>query len=266
MRPPCQAKGLAGVSEQEPSSVVQDEWKRKAAECAACYVESGMVVGLGSGSTAAYALRRLGHLLRTGRLEGIAGVPTSRRTELLACKQGIPLITLQECLDVDVTIDGADEVDPDLNLIKGRGGAMLREKIVARASRCVIIVVDEGKLVPRLGVQAPLPVEVVPFGWPLAFRELGALGMRPALRMADGDPVVTDEGNYVLDCQIATPEDPRELSQAVRAIPGVVEHGLFVELASLVIVAGRDGLQLLWARETGDGDARCYRYEMGHGH
>ncbi len=257
-------KGLVGVGEQEHSSSIRSEWKRKAAECAVCYVESGMVVGLGSGSTVAYALRRLGQLLRAGRLERVVGVPTSRRTECLASEQGIPLVSLEERLDIDLTIDGADEVDPDLNLIKGRGGAMLHEKIVARASRSEIIVIDEGKLVPRLGVQAALPVEVVPFGWPLVFRELGALGGRPVLRLAGSDPVLTEEGNYILDCRFNTIEDPREMDRAIRSIPGVVEHGLFVGLASLVIVAGGDGLRLLRVRETGDGDARCYRNAMGH--
>ncbi len=231
------------------------EWQRSAAECAACYVESGMVVGLGSGSTAALAVRRIGQLLRSGRLQGITGIPTSRAVEGLAREQGIPLATLEQCPAVDITIDGADEVDPQLNLIKGRGGAMLHEKIVARATRREIIVVDERKLVPRLGTRAPLPVEVVPFGWSVAARALADLGGEPARRMGQDGPVLTDEGNLILDCRFSI-EDPAALSQAIQAIPGVVAHGLFLGLASLVIVGGSEGLRLLEPGQTADNGER----------
>jgi len=159
------------------------EWQKRAAECAVCYVESGMVVGLGSGSTAAFAVRRIGHLLQTGRLQRIRGVPTSRWVEALAREQRIPLTTLEQVGRVDVTIDGADEVDPQLNLIKGRGGALLHEKIVAWASRCEIIVVDETKMVDRLGARAPLPVEVVPLAHTVVAGALRELGGEPSLRM-----------------------------------------------------------------------------------
>lgn len=240
------------------------EWQRRAAECAVCYIESGMAVGLGSGSTTGFAVRRIGQLLRARRLKGIVGVPTSRATEALAREQGIPLVTLEERPELDVTIDGADEVDPNLNLIKGRGGAMLHEKIVARASRCEIIAVDERKLVPRLGVRAPLPVEVVPFGWPVVARYLAELGGQPARRMRDGLPALTDEGNYVLDCCFDNIEDPASLDQAIRAIPGVVEHGLFLGLASIVVVAGREGLRLLRTTGgTGCKDEGRYRCRVG---
>jgi ribose 5-phosphate isomerase A len=251
------------VSVLEGSSPQQLEWQRMAAECAVCYVESGMVVGLGTGSTAAFAVRRIGHLLQAGRLERIVGVPTSRRVELAAREHGIPLRSLDEEPVVDVTIDGADEVDPELNLIKGRGGAMLHEKIVARASRCEIIVVDESKLVPRLGAHGLLPVEVVPFGWSVVARELAALGIQPVRRMVDGEPVLTDEGNFVLDCRLDGIADPAALDVALHATAGVVEHGLFLGLANMVVVAGRDGLRLLRSGETSCRDERCYRYATG---
>jgi len=152
-----------------PAQIIAD-LKRRAAESAVCYIESGMVVGLGSGTTAAFAVRRLGQLVRSGRLQRIVGIPTSREVAALARDQGIALTTLEDRSVVDVTIDGADEIDPDLNLIKGRGGAMLHERIVAHASRCLLIVADERKMVPCLGTRVPLPVEVVPFGWVLAVR------------------------------------------------------------------------------------------------
>jgi ribose 5-phosphate isomerase A len=236
------------------------EWQRRAAECAVCYVESDMVVGLGSGATAAFAVRRIGQLLRARRLTGIVGVPTSRAVEALAREQGIPLRTLEEQPEIDVTIDGADEVDPDLNLIKGRGGAMLHEKIVACATRCEIIVVDESKLVPRLGTLTPLPVEAVPFGWPVVARGISALGGQPVRRMVDGDPVITDEGNYILDCRFDGIGDLQALDQAIRAIPGVAAHGLFLGLANMVVVVGREGIHLLRASEMGNKDKRCCRH------
>lgn len=227
--------------------------KRSAAECAVCYVESGMVVGLGSGDTVTYAVRRLGQLLRSGSLERVVGVATSRVVAALAEEQGIPLTTLEEHSTIDLTIDGADEVDPHLDLIKGHGGALLYEKIVALATRCEVIVVDEGKLVPELGARAALPVEVVPFGWPVVSRALADLGARVERRMRDGEPVRTDEGNLILDCRFPSIPDVKRLDQAIRAIPGVVEHGLFLGLADLVIVAGRRGLRLLRPRRGNGG-------------
>lgn len=235
---------------------MSSELRRRAAECAVCYVENGMVVGLGTGTTAAFAIQRIGQLLRRGRLQDILGIPTSRAAEALAREQGIPLTTLDEHPSVDVTIDGADEVDPQLHLIKGGGGALLREKIVAWASRCEIIVVDEGKLVPRLGTGVPVPVEVVPFGWRVAQRALVSLGGQPSRRMVENAPVLTDEGNIILDCWFPGIEDPDALGRAIREIPGVVEHGLFVGLAHMVIVAGSDGLRLWRRGVAGSGEVR----------
>ncbi len=226
------------------------EWQKSAAECAVCYVESGMVVGLGSGTTAAFAVRRIGHLLQTGRLQRIRAVATSRAVEALAREQRIPLAALEQVSAIDVTIDGADEVDPQLNLIKGMGGALLHEKIVAWATRCEIIVVDETKLVSKLGTRAPLPVEVVPCARGLVAQALREMDGEPVLRTQDGEPVRTDEGNLILDCRFDGIDDAAALDRAIDAVPGVVEHGLFLGLASMVIVAGREGVRLQRAEET----------------
>jgi ribose 5-phosphate isomerase A len=219
--------------------------KQEAAERAVELVTSGMVVGLGTGSTAIFAVRRLGELLREGRLRDIVGVPTSSGVEAEARRLGISLM-LDGKADVDVTIDGADEVDPDLNLIKGGGGALLHEKIVAQASRREIIVVDDGKLSPRLGTRWAVPVEVIGFVWRSQARFLESLGARIALRHgADGQPFTTDEGNLILDCAFGPIAAPAELAARLDARTGIVEHGLFVHLATDVIVAGDDGIRHL---------------------
>src|SRR4029077_5378244 len=176
-------------------------WKREAAERAAALIESGMVVGLGTGSTAIFATRRLGELLKSGALRDITGIPTSRATEAEAKTLGIPLMSEEMPRDIDLTIDGADEVDPALNMIKGGGGALFREKIVAQASRRVVIVVDESKLSPALGTKHVLPVEVSRFGWRSQQRFLESLGAKPVVRVApDGKAYETDQGNWILDC------------------------------------------------------------------
>ena len=216
--------------------------KEIAARRAVEYVRDRMVVGLGTGSTAAWAIRALGERVAQGLQ--IQAVPTSSASADLAEELGIELVTLENEPVVDLTIDGADEVDPGLDLIKGLGGALLREKIVAAASTRRIIVVDSVKLVPRLGTQAPLPVEVVPFGWPVAQRRLIEDGLRVVLRQtaAGDEPFLTDNGNYILDCYF-----PKGIVQAaeterrINDIPGVVENGLFIGLADLVIVGEEDG-------------------------
>jgi ribose 5-phosphate isomerase A len=220
--------------------------KQQAAERAVEFVKSGMVVGLGHGSTAIFAVRRIAKLLHEGQLQDILGVPCSRQVEEEVRQLGIPLTTLDERPVVDLTIDGADEVDPDLNMIKGGGGALLREKIVAQASRREIIVVDETKLSPTLGTHWPVPVEVAPFGWRSQIAYLESLGAQPVLRQnTDGTPFKTDHGNLILDCRFGPVPDPAQLAARLNERAGIVEHGLFLGLATDVIVAGVEGVRHL---------------------
>ena len=231
--------------------------KQRAAEAAVEFVESGMVVGLGHGSTASFAVVRIAQLLRDGRLQNILGVACSRDVEQQARQLGIPLTTVDGHPVVNLTIDGADEVDPDLNLIKGGGGALLREKIVAQASRREIIVVDESKLSPALGTRGPVPVEVVPFGWPAQVAYLESLGARPrpVLRQkGDGTPFKTDHGNVILDGRFGPIEDPVQLAAQLNERAGIVEHGLFLGLATDVIVAGSQGIRHLKKGNRNDRD------------
>jgi ribose 5-phosphate isomerase A len=206
-----------------------ERYKQQAAEHALQYVENGMVLGLGTGSTARHMLLGLAARLRDGRLRDIAGVPSSHATAALAQELGIPLVTLDQRPQLDLVLDSADEIDPSLELIKGLGGALLHEKIVAASARRMIVIGDETKLVSQLGTHAPLPVEIIPFGMPLCARRLAELGAIPTLRRApDGAPFCTDEGNTILDCRFAAIADPLALGAAIDAIPGVVEHGLFL--------------------------------------
>lgn len=220
--------------------------KKQAGERAAALVESGMVVGLGTGSTAIFATRRLGELLASGALKNIAGVPTSRATAEEARRLGIPLLSEDMPRAIDLTIDGADEVDPNLELIKGGGGALFREKIVAQSSRVQVIVVDESKLSPALGTKHALPIEIAQFGWKAQLRFVVSLGGKPVLRLSpDGKPYETDQGNWILDCAFAPIADPVSLAAELGARAGIVEHGLFCGLASQVIVAGESGIREL---------------------
>lgn len=219
--------------------------KQQAAEQAVEAIESGMIVGLGTGSTAVFAVRRIGQLLADGRLRDIAGIPTAEVTAREAESAGVPLGTLDDYPSVDLTIDGADEIDPDLNLIKGLGGALLREKIVASASRRLIIIADETKRVQRLGTRAPIPVEVIPFARRPVAEYLVSLGATVVERRRDGQPFITDEGNIILDCHFAAPFDPPAIARLIRARPGVVEHGLFLGMATQAIVAGVGGIVVL---------------------
>jgi ribose 5-phosphate isomerase A len=223
--------------------------KQLAAARAIEWIESGMVIGLGTGSTARYAIEMIGERLRDGRLRNIAGVPTSSGTVEIAQRAGVPLTTLQDHPVLDLTIDGADEVGPDLTLIKGQGGALLHEKIVARASRQEIIVADDSKLVQVLGTKAPLAVEVIPFGWDTYSQALLRLGCDAVLRMQQtqqcSTPYLTDEGNYIVDCRFPRIEDPATLERELNLIPGVVENGLFIGLATVVVVASLSGIREL---------------------
>ena len=218
----------------------QDAAKKAAAEAACAHVRDDTVVGLGTGSTADFAVRHLGERVRQGLR--IRGVPTSIKTETLAREVGIPLVDLNEVTEIDVTIDGADEVDPKLDLIKGLGGALLREKIVASLTRRQVIVVDPSKMVQKLGTRSPLPVEVLPFGYKVVERRLVAQGFHPTLRAKDGKPVVTDNGNLVLDCRFADGSaDARALEAKLNTTPGVVDNGLFLGMTWRVVVGDADG-------------------------
>jgi ribose 5-phosphate isomerase A len=221
--------------------------KRDAAYAAAeRYVESGMVIGLGTGSTASFAVRRIGELIAAGELREVRGVPTSARTVALANEVGLPLATLSDTRPRFV-IDGADEISPDLALIKGRGGALLREKIVASASEeGLIVVADSGKLVGSLGA-GPLPVEIDTFGWEATLEALAALGCEPELRRDGADssrPYVTDGGHYTADCAFDSIPDPASLEVEIKCIPGALECGLFVGLARTAVVAGENGVEV----------------------
>jgi ribose 5-phosphate isomerase A len=227
-----------------------DEFKREAANAAVeRYVESGMVVGLGTGTTATLAVRRIGELLASGDLKDISGIPTSARTMALANEVGIPLATLAENRPY-LTLDGTDEVAPDLALIKGRGGALLREKIVASSSEeGLIVVADSSKAVDLLGV-GPLPVEMDSFGWQATLEALASLGCEPELRMDQADPdhpFVTDGGHYTADCKFDSISDPASLEIEIKKIPGALECGLFISIAQAAIIAGNKGTQSIGA-------------------
>ena len=228
-----------------------DDLKRMAAEQAVEFVRSGMALGLGSGSTALLAIRRLGELLRQGQVRDIVGVPTSEQTAAEARRLGIPLTDLEAHPTLDLTIDGADEVDPHLNLIKGGGGALLREKIVAQARRREIIVVDSSKLSPALGTRFAVPVEVIPFGCASQAEYLRSLGAEVLPRRnRDGSLFATDHGNYILDCRFGPIADPEGLASRLKARAGIVEHGLFLGLATDVIVASQSGISHLTRPST----------------
>ncbi len=221
--------------------------KRQAATVAVdTFVRSGMALGLGSGTTALEAVRVIGERLAQGTLTDIVGVPCSVWIEEHARALGIPLATLEEQPDLALVIDGADEVDPNLDLIKGGGGSLLREKIVAQASRRQVIIVDESKLSDGLGTRFPLPVEVVTFGWTQQEAFLRELGGQPTLRRtASGEPFVTNQGNYILDCDFGRIPDPYALADTLKRRTGIVEHGLFLGTAGDVIVAGAGGIRHL---------------------
>lgn len=223
-----------------------EELKRAAAEKAVDLIEDGMILGLGTGSTARHVLQVIAERRGRGELQRIIGVPTSRATHDFATELGIPLSTLDDNPRLDLAIDGADEVDPDMNLIKGLGGALLWEKIVANAAERLVIVVDENKLVEILCARAPVPIEVVKFAWTTHLGFLEDLGGQAARREKDGEPFVTDSGNYIIDCTFADGlSDAWQLELELQQRPGIVESGLFLDMAESVIVAAAGGINVL---------------------
>jgi ribose 5-phosphate isomerase A len=222
----------------------KEELKKLAGEKAVEQVKNGMIVGLGTGSTVEYALKKLGEMVKKGL--DIKGIPTSVHTKRRAKEEQIPLTTLDENPVIDLTIDGADEVDSDLNLIKGGGGALLREKIIAYNSKRVIIVIDDSKIVKRLGIDFPLPVEVTKFSWNSTKKSLEEVGCEVTLRdIMENEPFITDNGNYILDCDFEKIDEPEQMEIDINCIPGVVENGLFIGLADEVIVGGKQGIVTL---------------------
>jgi ribose 5-phosphate isomerase A len=219
--------------------------KQAAAEAAVGLVQSGMVVGLGTGSTAKLAVEALGKRVHDGL--NIVGIPTSDYTARQAQQLGIRIASLADHAEIDLTIDGADEIQlGTLDLIKGRGGALLHEKVIASSSRRLIIIADDTKLVDRLGAHFAVPVEVVQFEWQATERKLQKVGAQTTLRSGpDGKPFVTDSGNFILDCKFGPIEAPAALDQQLNGVVGVVEHGLFLKMTSQAIVAGRDGVKIL---------------------
>ena len=227
-----------------------EKLKQEAAHRAVEFIKSGMVLGLGTGSTAAYAVKQIAKRLKAGDLMNIVGIPTSIRTEKLARELDIPLGELNAQPAIDVTIDGADEVDPDLNLIKGGGGALLREKVVAQASRRNIIVVDESKLSPRLGTRWALPIEVIPFAAKAEENFLKLLGATVSLRLDEqGQPYQTDQHNYIFDANFGEIANPNRLAAKLNERAGIAEHGLFLGLAADVIVAAQNEIRHLKREE-----------------
>ena len=225
---------------------IQDELKKRAAFRAVDFIESEMVLGLGTGSTANFAIERIGEKIQSGDLQNIVGIPSSERTALLARKLDIPLTNLEANPSIALTIDGADEVDPELNVIKGGGGALLIEKIVAQASRRNIIIVDESKLSPQLGTKWALPIEVVPFAHKTEQLFLESIGGSVSLRVDDSKaPYLTNQNNYILDTNFGPISDPGGLVARLNERAGIIEHGLFLGLASDVIVAAAKDIRHL---------------------
>lgn len=227
------------------ASVDKDSLKRLAAEQAVMFIQSGMVVGLGHGSTSLLAVRALGERLRRGELANIVAIPCSPQIDKEARGLGIAITSLEAHPVIDLTVDGADEVDLRLNLIKGGGGALLREKIVAQASKREVIMVDDSKLSPRLGTKWAVPVEVISYGWGTQAAYIESLGAQVTLRKSGDDVFHTADGNLILDCAFGPIDDPAKLAAQLKARTGIIEHGLFIDLASEVVVAGEDGIRIL---------------------
>lgn len=223
---------------------LQDRLKKEAGVSAVDFVESGMVLGLGTGSTTRFALEEIGKRLKQGRLKDIVGICSSIQTENRAKELDIPIITFDEKQELDLTIDGADEVDPQLNLIKGGGGALLREKVLAQSSKRNIMIVDQSKLSPKLGTHFAVPIEVIPFAWMPVATFIKSLGGDPVLRLKEsGDPYTTDQNNYILDSNFGPIDDLEDLASKLGQKAGIAEFGLFLGTATEVIVATSNGIR-----------------------
>jgi len=222
-----------------------EELKKEVAKKALEFIEDDMVVGLGTGSTTAHFIRYLGKLIMEEELEDVYGVPTSYQSRLLAVENGIPVVGLDEVDAIDIAVDGADEVDPHLNLIKGRGAALTMEKIIEYRAGTFLVLVDESKLVGRLGERMPVPLEVIPAAWRAIAEEVEVFNAEAELRMAakkDG-PVITDNGNFILDVRFHHIDDPLDLEIELNNIPGVVENGIFADIADIVLVGTKEGVK-----------------------
>lgn len=234
------------ISHMPATEPTQDDLKKQAAIFAVQFIQPGMTVGLGTGSTAIHAVREIARRHAANELPGIQTFATSSDIARLAESSGLPLIDAQGPASIDVTVDGADEVDPQLNLIKGGGGALFHEKVVAQSTHREIIVIDESKMSPTLGTKHALPIEVIPFGSEAQRQFLIQLGGHPSLRLGpEGTPFITDEGNYIYDCQFGPIADPEELAAELRVRTGVVEHGLFLGMTSDLIIGTSQGLRHL---------------------
>ncbi len=223
-----------------------EQLKKAVAREALSFVDDDMVIGLGTGSTTAYFIKFLGELIKEEELE-VYGIPTSHQSRLLAIESGVPVVSLDEADAIDIAVDGADEVDPALNLIKGRGAALTMEKIIEYRAGTFIVLVDESKLVKRLGEKMPVPIEVIPAAWRAIAEELEVFNARAELRMAvkkDG-PVITDNGNFILDARFERIDDPLDMEIELNTIPGVVENGIFADIADVVLVGTREGVRKL---------------------
>lgn len=221
----------------------QTEQKRQVARAAAAAVQSGMRLGLGSGTTVALVVEEIGLQVGSGALRDLTIVAASSRTEAAMTLAGLPFTNLNQVPELDLAIDGADEIDPQFSMIKGAGGALLRERIVLAAGAKRLIVVDHSKLVPVLGTHWAVPVEIVQFGWRVTERLLKGLGAEPTLRMSGDHPFNTDEGNYILDCTFGPIKDPERLGAALAGLPGVMAHGIFIDYADIAIISGPNGVE-----------------------
>ncbi|WP_297509575.1 ribose-5-phosphate isomerase RpiA [Thermococcus sp.] len=224
-----------------------EEMKKAVAKEALKFIEDEMVVGLGTGSTTAYFIRYLGKLIMEGELEEVYGIPTSHQARLLAIESGVPVVSLDEVDAIDIAVDGADEVDPHLNLIKGRGGALTMEKVIEYRAGTFLVLVDESKLVESLGQRVPVPIEVIPPAWRAIAEELEVFNAEAELRMAEkkDGPVITDNGNFILDARFHRIDDPLDLEIELNTIPGVVENGIFADIADIVLVGTKEGVKRL---------------------